>query len=77
MQRAKAFFYVSLGILALAFSFHLGAQTAQSQAPGNPVVATGVGGGGPLDVYVQFVIQDPGQALGYALSNAVMVELLP
>src|SRR5437879_2537140 len=34
MQRAKAFFYVSLGILALAVAFHLGAQTAQSASQG-------------------------------------------
>ena len=39
MQRARAFFFVSLGILALAAAFHLGATTAQGQAPGNPVVA--------------------------------------
>lgn len=31
MQRARAFFYVSLGILALASAFHLGATTAQSR----------------------------------------------
>ena len=33
MQRAKVFFYVSLGVLALAGAFHLGAQTAESQSP--------------------------------------------
>ena len=32
MQRAKTFFYVSLGFLALAGAFALGAQTAQGQA---------------------------------------------
>lgn len=31
MQRAKAFLYVSLGILALAVAFHLGARSAQGQ----------------------------------------------
>jgi hypothetical protein len=31
MQRARAFFYVSLGILALAVAFHLGATSAHSQ----------------------------------------------
>ena len=31
MQRAKTFFYVSLGILALAVAFQMGAQTAQGQ----------------------------------------------
>ena len=35
MQRAKAFFYVSLGILALAISFHLGARTSESQMGGD------------------------------------------
>ena len=38
-MRAKSFFYVSLGILALALAYHLGAATATAQAPGNPVVA--------------------------------------
>lgn len=38
-MRAKSFFYVSLGILALALAYHLGATTATAQAPGNPVVA--------------------------------------
>ncbi len=33
-MRAKSFFYVSLGILALALSFHLGAATASGQAVG-------------------------------------------
>lgn len=32
MQKIKAFFYVSLGVLALAGAFHLGARNAQSQA---------------------------------------------
>ena len=38
MQKAKAFFYVSLGILALAVAFHLGARSAQGQSAN--VVAT-------------------------------------
>ena len=37
MHRARAFFYVSLGILALAVSFHLGARTASGQSPINSV----------------------------------------
>jgi hypothetical protein len=37
-MRAKSFFYVSLGILALALAYHFGANTATAQAPGNPVV---------------------------------------
>ncbi len=35
------------------------------------------GGGGPLDVVIQFVIDDSTQPAGWALSNAVQVELLP
>ena len=37
-MRAKSFFYVSLGILALAAAYHLGARNATAQAPGNPPV---------------------------------------
>jgi len=39
MQRAKAFFVVCAGIFLLALAYHLGAQSAAAQAPGNPVVA--------------------------------------
>jgi hypothetical protein len=39
-MRAKSFFYVCLGILALATAYHLGATNATAQAPSNPVVAT-------------------------------------
>ena len=39
MQRAKAFFFVCLGILALAVAYHFGATTATAQAPGNACVA--------------------------------------
>ncbi|MHC5211789.1 MAG: hypothetical protein ACYTG2_13805 [Planctomycetota bacterium] len=35
------------------------------------------GGSGPLTVYLQAVVSDGGQPLGYALSNALQVELLP
>ena len=38
-MRAKSFLNVSLGILALALAYHLGARSATAQAPGNPVVA--------------------------------------
>jgi hypothetical protein len=38
MNRARSFFFVCLGILALAVAYHLGATTATAQAPGNPVV---------------------------------------
>jgi hypothetical protein len=39
-MRAKSFLHVSLGILALALAYHLGATTATAQAPGNPVVSS-------------------------------------
>ena len=39
MHRARSFFFVCLGILALALAYHFGATTATAQAPGNPVVA--------------------------------------
>jgi len=39
MQRAKTFFYVSLGILAIALSFHLGASTDPSQSSSAVVAA--------------------------------------
>jgi hypothetical protein len=52
MHKARVFFYVSLGILALAVAFHFGAQSAQGQVPGNPVVAAcgASNGGGFLEV---------------------------
>jgi hypothetical protein len=55
MHRAKIFFYVCLGILALAGAFHLGAQSAQSQVPGNPIVAAYAGAAFTAngDVYAQ------------------------
>jgi len=37
MQRARAFLYVSLGILALAGAFHLGARSVLAQAGGSAV----------------------------------------
>jgi len=50
MQRAKTFFYVSLGILALAGAFHLGAQTAQSQAGTAASISFNHGVGGDFNV---------------------------
>ena len=35
---AKRFFYVCAGVFLLALTYHLGAQNATAQAPGNPVV---------------------------------------
>lgn len=49
MQRAKTFFYVTFGIVALAGAFHLGAQTAESQGAeqfvGIEIANTGLGFG--------------------------------
>ena len=39
MHKARAFFYVCAAVFLLALSYHLGAQNASAQAPGNPVVA--------------------------------------
>lgn len=39
-MHAKSFFYVTLGMLAIAASYHLGAGAATAQAPG-PAIATG------------------------------------
>jgi hypothetical protein len=39
VNRARSFFFVCLGILALALAYHFGATTATAQAPRNPVVA--------------------------------------
>jgi hypothetical protein len=36
-MRARSFLHVSLGILALAAAYHLGARSATAQAPGNSV----------------------------------------
>lgn len=46
MVKAKAFFFVSLGILALAVAFHLGARSAQGQASrlSQGHISTGSGG---------------------------------
>ncbi len=44
-MRAKTFFYACAGIFLLALSYHLGARNAGAQAPGNPVVSLGIGGG--------------------------------
>jgi hypothetical protein len=46
MNRARSFFFVCLGILALALAYHFGATTATAQAPGNPVVGIACGDGG-------------------------------
>jgi hypothetical protein len=49
----KRLFYASASILMLALAFRLGAGSATAQAPGNPVVAAGVGSwSGPYTVFV-------------------------
>jgi hypothetical protein len=40
MRQAKAFFFVCLGLLCIVVAYHVGAQSASAQAPGNPVVCT-------------------------------------
>jgi hypothetical protein len=43
-MRARSFFYVSLGILALALAYHPGATSATAQTPYNPIAAVEDGG---------------------------------
>ena len=50
MHPAKRFFYVSLGILALAGAFHLGARSARGQGFGTIVGITLLGGSQPVAV---------------------------
>lgn len=38
---ARKFFYICAGMVMLALSYDLGANTATAQGPGNPVVAAG------------------------------------
>ena len=35
------------------------------------------GGGGPLELYLQAAVLDPGLPLGFGLSNAVKLQFLP
>jgi len=56
---AKKFFFVSLGILALAAAFHLGASTVQSQGSGEVVgIASHSASNGANRVYVGTVCGD-------------------
>lgn len=49
----------------------------QADAGGNLYVPNVPGGGGPFIVYAQMIVQDPAQAQGYALTNALAIEFLP
>ncbi len=42
-MRSSTFRNVTLGILALALAYHLGARSTSAQAPGNPVVGCAYG----------------------------------
>jgi hypothetical protein len=48
-----------------------------TDAQGRVKVTNIPGGGGPLIVFMQFLIQDPAQAQGWQLSNAIAAEFLP
>jgi hypothetical protein len=57
----KKLFYASASVLMLALAYHLGANTASAQAPGNPIVS---GDGGIAltangDVYVNSKLLTP------------------
>ena len=65
MSRAKSFFYVCLGVLALGIAFHLGAQSAQGQVPGSTLVAASAVQGGPFFAFasngeVYYLANSPG-----------------
>lgn len=51
--------------------------TGTTDANGDHQIAAVPGGGGPLTVYVQAVIADPGQPLGFGLSNALSLAFQP
>jgi hypothetical protein len=51
--------------------------TFTTDAAGEVLLPGVQGGGGPLNVYLQFVTVDAGQPQGFALSNAVKLQLLP
>jgi len=48
-----------------------------TDATGGHAIPGFSGGGGPVDVCVQFAVEDATQPFGFAMSNAVTVELLP
>ena len=64
---AKRFFYVCAGLLCLALAYHLGATSATAQAPGNPVVGVGGGGGDNRQVFV--AVTANGDAFLYSPGN--------
>ena len=51
------------------------AHTADSA--GTVLVADVPGGGGPAQLYAQFVVADPAQPFGWAISNALQIDLQP
>lgn len=55
----------------------LDAIAVNTDGAGNFAITGIPGGGGPATFYVQFVIVDGGQTLGFGLSNAVQVDYLP
>jgi hypothetical protein len=58
-MRSRTFLHVSLGILALAAAYHLGARSATAQAPGNSVVGVSSLGNGLSVFLVMTAAGDP------------------
>jgi hypothetical protein len=74
-MRARSFLYVSLGVLALALAYHLGATTSTAQVvSGNPVVAT-FATGNPYSVITANgdVYYTPGQPQGPGWTRGINI----
>jgi hypothetical protein len=63
---AKRFFYVCLGLLALAAAYHLGASSAQSQATGTFVSLAPGPGDGSREMYA---LTSNGDFYGMSMSD--------
>lgn len=48
-----------------------------TSAAGKVLLPNTPGGGGPFNVYLQFIVKDAAQPQGYALSNAISASFLP
>lgn len=61
-------------VVPIPAAFNVFLSTDGSGTLGIPSIA---GGGGPLSIYVQILVNDPGQIAGVGISNAVRMDLLP
>ncbi|GJM21228.1 MAG: hypothetical protein DHS20C15_11430 [Planctomycetota bacterium] len=72
---SAGYFGFSGGVLVPAPDFTNG--PFNLNASGELLLAGVPGGGGPIDIYAQFVVLDAGASFGRALSNAVQIPLAP